>query len=69
MVTINEILGSCTIDWQAKLSQLSGPQHKYEYGLELSLGKASKSKLFGGASNVKQIECTPDNALVRVLHS
>ncbi|KAL5112179.1 Vacuolar protein sorting-associated protein 13C [Taenia crassiceps] len=63
MVTINEIFGSCTIDWQAKLSQLSGPHHKYEYGLELSLGKASKTKLFSGASNVKQIECTPDNAL------
>ncbi|KAL5966357.1 Vacuolar protein sorting-associated protein 13C [Taenia solium] len=63
IVTINEILGSCTIDWQAKLSQLSGPQHKYEYGLELSLGKVSKTKLFGGAPNVKQIECTPDNAL------
>ncbi|CDS40179.1 Vacuolar protein sorting associated protein 13A [Echinococcus multilocularis] len=63
LVTMNEILGSCTIDWQAKLSQLSDSQHKYECGLELQLGNASKTKLFGGTSNVKQIECTPDNAM------
>lgn len=65
-VTVNEILGSCTIDWQVHLSQLIGLPHKYDGGLELVLKKASKTKLFGSASNVKQIECSPENALVSV---
>ena len=68
-MTVNEILGSCTIDWQVHLSQLTGSPRKYDGGLEIALKKAAKTKLFGSASNVKQIECSPENALVGVYFS
>ncbi|VDO04823.1 unnamed protein product [Rodentolepis nana] len=63
LVTINDILGTCAIDWEVPLSQIHGVPLKNDNGLELSLEKPSKSNLFRSPTNVKQIDCTPDNAL------
>ncbi|KAM3179598.1 hypothetical protein ACTXT7_000333 [Hymenolepis weldensis] len=62
LVTINDILGSCSIDWQVPLSHLRGVPHTNDNGLGLTLEKASKGNLFNSPTNLKQIECSPDNA-------
>nr|CDS30225.2 Vacuolar protein sorting associated protein 13A [Hymenolepis microstoma] len=63
LVTVYDILGTCTIDWEVPLSQLRGVPHKNDNGFELSLEKASKTNLFRSPTNLKQIDCSPDNAL------
>ncbi|VUZ48543.1 unnamed protein product [Hymenolepis diminuta] len=62
LVTVNDILGSCSIDWQVPLSHLRGVPRTNDNGLGLILEKASKGNLFNSPTNLKQIECSPDNA-------
>lgn len=64
LITVNDILGSCSIDWQVPLSHLRGVPRTNENGLGLILERASKGNLFNSPTNLKQIECSPDNASV-----
>ncbi|VDD82314.1 unnamed protein product [Mesocestoides corti] len=65
VITMNEMLGSCTLDWDVPLSLLNGVPQQYDGGLEIRLSKVSKTKLFASTSNTKQIECSVDHARVR----
>uniref|UniRef100_A0A5K3F607 VPS13_mid_rpt domain-containing protein n=1 Tax=Mesocestoides corti TaxID=53468 RepID=A0A5K3F607_MESCO len=62
VITMNEMLGSCTLDWDVPLSLLNGVPQQYDGGLEIRLSKVSKTKLFASTSNTKQIECSVDHA-------
>lgn len=64
LVSVNEMLGSVTIDWQVPLEDVQKMPQQCESGLEITLAKSLRPSIFSSASNIKQIDCSIEHARV-----